>query len=552
MSGAPAILAPTADVAAVSPLAEAGAVLAAVRPLAEAGVVLAALLAAAALLLRPARARAAATLGALVLAPALLLGHVWSSDQLAALRDRPAVLVVAGALGLVVAAALAWAFVRRPVLLPLAAALALPFRVPIAVGDSTADLLVPLYLVVGAGALAYAVPRLRRAAPPERAPGALEWALAAVLVLFALQATYSSDPDRALEQVVFFYVPFAVLFALLARLEWSPRLARHALGVLLALALVFVAIGAWEYATRQLLLNPRVITSNAFESYFRVNSLFFDPNMYGRFLVVVVLGVAAAVLWTRRAQVALGGAAVLAVLWAGLVVTFSQSSFTALLAGLAVLGGLRWGLARAAGVVGALAVAGVAVVLLAPGAMRLELDDADDVRDATSGRSALVLGGVRLFADRPVLGWGSGSFRREYRRREGVSDRRATAASHTIPVTVAAEQGVVGLAAYLALLVAALARLLARAGRSVARAAVAAAFVAVVVHTMLYAAFLEDPLTWALLGAGTALARAAPLERRAVRRAPVERSRPAAADRGARVSAGVGPPVGPAERGGPA
>jgi O-antigen ligase len=170
------------------------------------------------------------------------------------------------------------------------------------------------------------------------------------------------------------------------------------------------------------------------------------------------------------------------------------------------------------GVVGALAVAGVAVVLLAPGALRLDLGDDEAVRDATSGRSALVRGGVDLFTARPALGWGSGAFRREYRRREGGSDRRATAASHTIPITVAAEQGVVGLLAYLALLAAALRRLLASVTGNIARAAVAAAFVAVVVHTLLYAAFLEDPLTWVLLGAGTALARAVPTAERVARR----------------------------------
>ena len=38
------------------------------------------------------------------------------------------------------------------------------------------------------------------------------------------------------------------------------------------------------------------------------------------------------------------------------------------------------------------------------------------------------------------------------------------------------------------------------------RAAVAAAFVALIAHSMMYAAFLEDPLTWTLLGAGTAMA----------------------------------------------
>jgi hypothetical protein len=40
-----------------------------------------------------------------------------------------------------------------------------------------------------------------------------------------------------------------------------------------------------------------------------------------------------------------------------------------------------------------------------------------------------------------------------------------------------------------------------------------AAFCALLAHTMLYAAFLEDPLTWTLLGAGTALAAAAGPER---------------------------------------
>ena len=114
---------------------------------------------------------------------------------------------------------------------------------------------------------------------------------------------------------------------------------------------------------------------------------------------------------------------------------------------------------------------------------------------------------MRLSPRSRSRGWGSGSFAREYRRAENASAERATSASHTIPVTVAAEQGVDR------------ARRLPRAarGRAVrllrgarrrcrARAAVAAAFAALLVHTLLYAAFLEDPLTWALLGVGTALA----------------------------------------------
>ncbi|MEA2139643.1 MAG: hypothetical protein QOG56_2793 [Solirubrobacteraceae bacterium] len=481
-----------------------------------AGVIVAALLAAAVLLARSERARSAAMLAALVLTPVLLVANIWSTPQLAPLRDRPLLALGAGAGGLVLLALVAVGIRRAPELFALAACAVLPFRVPVQSGGDTANLLLPLYLVIGAGVLAYAVPRLR-ATPglddddePPRTRSLLEWLLAASVVLYAVQAAYSPDFDKALSQVIFFYVPFALLFALLARVPWTPRLAGRCLVVLLALAVAFVGIGFVEYARRELLWNPKVISSNQFESYFRVNSLFFDPNIYGRFLATVMLGLAALLLWSRRTLLVAGCAVALVLLWAGLVLTLSQSSFTALLAGLAVLGALRWGLRRAATVVAAFAVAGVVVVLVAPGAVGLD-QSADAV---TSGRSTLVRGGVDLARERPLAGWGAGAFRHEYRRREKSSNARASAASHTIPITVAAEQGLGGLALYLALVLVAIGGLLRGARSSIARAAVAAAFVALVVHTLLYAAFLEDPLAWALLAVGAALAPPAARSRR--------------------------------------
>jgi O-antigen ligase len=184
------------------------------------------------------------------------------------------------------------------------------------------------------------------------------------------------------------------------------------------------------------------------------------------------------------------------------VLTLSQSSFTALMAGLIVLGALRWGPRRAAAIVTAFAVAGALVVLAAPGAVGLE-GSADSV---SSGRWSLVKGGIELASERPLQGWGVAAFKTEYRAQEKASSQRASAASHTIPITVAAEQGLGGLALYLALIGVAIVTLLRGARRSIARAAVAAAFVALVVHTLLYAAFLEDPLAWALLAVGAALA----------------------------------------------
>ena len=123
--------------------------------------ILVALLAAAALVAPTARSRAATMLAALAIAPVILVFHISGSDQFRALTDRPSLAVAAGAAAVVLVLALAWAIHRWPSLLPVLAVAAVPFRVPIALGGTTANLLVPLYGVVAAGVLAYALPRLK-------------------------------------------------------------------------------------------------------------------------------------------------------------------------------------------------------------------------------------------------------------------------------------------------------------------------------------------------------------------------------------------------------
>jgi O-antigen ligase len=473
-----------------------------------AGMVVAAALAAGAVLGRTVRGRAYAMLGALVLTPVLLVGEIWHSPQLDSLRSHPAPAAVAAVAGLAALGGLAWLFSRRPGLLCVLALATLPFRIPVQAGGSTANLLVPLYVVIGAGALAWLVPRLssRHQGEPAPKPGALEWVLLGGVVLYALQAIYSSSTSDALQQVVFFYVPFALLFALLRGMAWTPKRLKWGGGALLGLALAFCAIGFWEFQTRRLLLNPKVIASNQVEEYFRVNSLFFDPNIYGRFLALVMIGLAAVLLWRARQRDVWLAVAALVVLWGGLLTTLSQSSFAALLLGLFVLAWLRFGGRTVA--IPALAVVAAALVLVLafPSALRLDLSSEDSLSKATSGRADLIEGGVSLARDRPLAGWGSGSFQREYRRHEHSSGREATSASHTIPITVAAEQGVIGFAAYVALIVLALRRLLRGARSSPVRAVVAAGFTALLLHTWVYASFLEDPMTWTLLAIGTALA----------------------------------------------
>ena len=472
------------------------------------GLVAAALLAAGAVLAERPRLRAASMAGALILTPVLLIAEIWDTEQFQTFRDRPALTAIAGAAALIGLAALAMFFARRPVAVPLLAVAALPFRIPIETAGQSANLLVPLYGVIAAGVLAQ-LPALLRGERPSGTRAAPGGWLAAVLVgfvaLYALQATYADDVSVAGQQVVFFYVPFALLFGLLVRLDWTRRLLTWCLAIVVGLAVVFALIGFVEYATRTLLLNPKVIASNAFGSYFRVNSLFFDPNIYGRFLAEVMIAGAAVVAWTsKRRDIALLGVA-LAVMWGALVLTFSQSSFAALLAGLAVVAALRWTLRPVAIIVAVLVGIG-GVAGLAALAVRDDLPTTREVNKATVGRSKLVEGGLELWADRPLQGFGSGSFQPEYRRKRDLSRPNAVIASHTTPITVAAEQGLVGLALYAVLIVVAVRALLTGARGNLARAAIGAAFVALVVHTMVYAAFLEDPMTWVLLAAGAALA----------------------------------------------
>ncbi|HEV3322547.1 MAG TPA: O-antigen ligase family protein [Solirubrobacteraceae bacterium] len=455
------------------------------------------------------RSRALAMLAVLVVTPALLLADIWHTSQLTHLRHHPAEAGAAVVLGVIVVLALAVLIHREPRAFPLLAIFALPFRLPIATGGSTSNLLIPLYLVVGAGTLAYLTPRLRyRSEHPERAgPILLEWLLAAAVVLYALQAAYSADFSKALENMVFFYVPFALLFALLREVKWTRELLLQCLAVAVALAVVFAGIGFVEYDRKQLFLNPKVVAADQYGNYFRVNSLFFDPNIYGRFLALVMIGVMTGVLWSvRRREVLLGGAVLLWLL-AGLVTSFSQSSIAALLLGLAVLAAYRWDVRGTIYVTVALAAIALVVVAVAPPSLHLGLTGkGGSASNATSGRTKLIEGGLRLFADRPLQGFGPGSFAQEYRAHEHVTSSSATSASHTIPVTVAAEQGIVGLALYVALLVSGFVMLFRGAGRSPPRIALAACFAALVLHTFTYADFLEDPETWVLLGIGVALA----------------------------------------------
>ena len=431
-------------------------------PLPEFGVVAAAALAAVVMLHRDRRVQSLAMLGALVLAPALLLADIWHSPQLRIVHRHPLAAVVGAVLALAALGAAAWAIEKWPGVLAAAVIVALPFRIPIQAGGVTSNLLVPLYFVVAAGSLAFVVSGLRGRAPtgpPDgrthmRRRGWLERLLAAYVVLYALQAAYSPKfvSRPAADRVLLRAVRARVLSAAPARLDAAAP--QTCLTLLAGLAVLFALVGFVEYETKTIFLNPKLIAANQVHAYFTVNSVFFDPNIFGRFLALVMILLGAVVLYARR-RTQLATIVVLAILWARCVLTLSRSSLGALLVGLGALAALRWKVGRAVFVAAGVVALAVAAVAISPTTFGLN----QGLNGASSGRPGLVSGGLDLFAARPVWGYGSGSFETEYNAHHHQIGQTLSA-SHTIPITIAAEQGLIGELVYLALVVAALVTLL--------------------------------------------------------------------------------------------
>jgi putative inorganic carbon (HCO3(-)) transporter len=483
------------------------------------GILIACGAAATPLLARDARVRYAAAAVALIAAPALVLGDVWDTSRVASLRHPPeklAALIVAALAGAALVAAIfrrfEWAF-------PIAAFAVLPLRVPVTVGGQTSHLLVPLYLVIAGGVLCFGYaairgPRAGEDGAPSTHPARLRgspfvlWVyrvLAATLVLYAIQSFYSDDVSNAIENASFFLVPFALLFVMVGEVRWSERLLGWVLVTVTAVALVFAAVAFWEYGARDLLLSRGdLLASNQLHLYFRVNSLFYDPNIFGRDLALVLVALGAFLAWTRSTRLAIAAIAAAGVLLAALALSYSITGFVALVAGLLVVMALRWGLRWAIGA-GLAIVAAAAIFLAVSGVGRTDLSSTDKIDVASSGRVGLVTGGYDLARDRPIWGWGSGSFGEAFT--QHIDQHAKTTVSHSEPLTVGAEQGAIGLVVYVALVVLGVLVLVSGARESAGATAIAACFIALVIHSLGYADFTVDPAMWALLGVGIALRR---------------------------------------------
>jgi O-antigen ligase len=413
-----------------------------------------------------------------------------------------AMLAAAAAFGLGAAAVGALVLRRWPWAVALGALACAPARIPVDVGEVEANLLVPLYGVVAAAALALGYDLLR-GDRRARELGPLAWPLAAFVAWGGLSLLWTDDLREGAIDVLFFFLPFGLLAVALARLPWSRSALQLLYALLAAMALVFAVVGIYQWLTRDIFWNPKVDVGNAFAPFYRVNSVFWDPSIYGRFLVIAILATLVVALCSVRRDLVLGAAALIVVMWPGLLFSFSQSSFAALVAGVLLAAAFVWRW-RAAAAVGLGAVVMLTVGFSAPQVRDNLLDESRRGLDrATSGRYGLMEDGARIALDHPLAGVGLGGFKQAYAERKGLrGEEPARAASHNTPITVAAETGLPGLALLVWLVAVAILTALRLAGkrRLTGRVSlfVALGVTAIAVHSLFYDAFFEDPMTWGL------------------------------------------------------
>jgi O-antigen ligase len=410
-------------------------------------------------------------------------------------------LVIAGgvcaALGL--GLGLALGFRAVPWLYPLLALACVPVRIGVHVGGSSSKLLLPLYVVILGATILFGW-QLLEGDVRERELRIASWPLAGFVAWTGVSLLWSKDVRQGAIELLAFIVPFTIVALTMARLPWSRLGVRLLTLELTVMGLVFAIVGFYQYDTRDIFQNPKVITGNAYAKFFRVNSVFWDPSVYGRFLVLAMTPWIVFVALKRSLRLSLAAAGALLVMWLGLLISYSQSSFAALLVVVIGAAFVAWRWRALVAVV--LAVAVLAGISVAQPQIRRSLQHhtAHGLNQVTSDRSSLVANGIRIAAHHPVTGVGVGGFKRAYAARVGLKGKEPKkAASHTTPVTVVAETGVVGLALFGWLVGALLVQAFRRRDQTLGLVS-GLALLAIFCHALFYNAFFEDPMTWGLMG----------------------------------------------------
>ena len=428
----------------------------------------------------------------------------------------------AGIVGVVVALAVLMALgrlvARKPWVWFLLLGLALPVRIPLSLGGEDANLLLPLYAVIVLG-LAVLWWMERDGTRPRLWPSTpLDLPLMLFVGFTLVSLLWSSDVAEGAVKTTFFWIPFVLLYLLVVAIWREGRALRTLAITTMAMSVPVAVLALAEYASRDILWNHRLMQANVYSRFFRVNSIFYDPNILGRYLALaLIITVAVAWLWRGSNRVLVACGVVAAIDAAALVVTFSRSSALMLMVGLLIMALRMFGWRKAVLTAVIMALVGSGVAIATSGQVRAALTSTERLEKVSEGRFDLVGGGVDIFQEHPVAGGGLGSFATDYSQLLSQQELRKTRVviSHNAPVTILSEEGAIGFALFIWLcVIAVIVGIVATRDRDddvgVPGAAMLGALVGIFVHALLYSALFEDPYTWVLAAGLVALCARAP------------------------------------------
>lgn len=247
----------------------------------------------------------------------------------------------------------------------------------------------------------------------------------------------------------------------------------------------------------------------------RATSIFWDPNVFAKYLVFVLLLGSVALFETRRFGLLKTLVVVVPVMLSGfaaLLLTVSRSGFLSLFLGLFILlfSFLLLNYKKLHGVIAMvifIVVAGSIILKPPDFAERLSFlgarPDLEEIIAVSGGRSYLMEAGLNMVIDKPVSGFGLGSFSDVYPKYKSSEAKKDLNESHNSFFTVATEQGLAGLTLMLWLIcftIYSFVLMLMRKKQDPVFLGSFAVLMAFALNSLVYAYFFEDPFTWLVLG----------------------------------------------------
>ena len=278
------------------------------------------------------------------------------------------------------------------------------------------------------------------------------------LLLGAVSVLYSADSGKTVIETVRLAVMFLLMISI--ALLMNKRRAYIPLQAVHITALLLAPLALYEGITGNLIWQGETLLR---EQILRVNATFVDPNIFARFIVLAIIANFILQLKTRDRQIKTIYMACLAILLAELLLTSSRGGLITLVvilvAALILLPNKRavlW-------ILGLGVLCGAIVLFLRPDIWERLVSVTQGLGATSAQRAYLWQAAIEIFKSNILTGTGLGSFQTVFLQNfshvlSGFRD--GATVSHTTVLTIAAELGLLGLAALAAVWVVLISKLL--------------------------------------------------------------------------------------------